>query len=95
MLSIFDIFKIGVGPSSSHTNGPMIAGYRFVQQLLPQLDKVARIQIDLYGSLSLTGKGHHTDRATLLGLMGTSPQPSISVNLIKYCVRRYKPESFA
>ncbi|ENM5778181.1 L-serine ammonia-lyase [Vibrio mimicus] len=73
MLSIFDIFKIGVGPSSSHTNGPMIAGYRFVQQLLPQLDKVVRIQIDLYGSLSLTGKGHHTDRATLLGLMGNQP----------------------
>ncbi|ENM5757983.1 L-serine ammonia-lyase [Vibrio mimicus] len=73
MLSIFDIFKIGVGPSSSHTNGPMIAGYRFVQQLLPQLDKIARIQIDLYGSLSLTGKGHHTDRATLLGLMGNQP----------------------
>ncbi|HGH6026623.1 TPA: L-serine ammonia-lyase [Vibrio mimicus] len=73
MLSIFDIFKIGVGPSSSHTNGPMIAGYRFVQQLLPQLNKVARIQIDLYGSLSLTGKGHHTDRATLLGLMGNQP----------------------
>lgn len=73
MLSIFDIFKIGVGPSSSHTNGPMIAGYRFVQQLLPQLNKVARIQVDLYGSLSLTGKGHHTDRATLLGLMGNQP----------------------
>lgn len=45
MLSIFDIYKIGVGPSSSHTNGPMIAGYRFVQQLLPQLNKVARIQV--------------------------------------------------
>lgn len=73
MLSIFDIYKIGVGPSSSHTNGPMIAGYRFVQQLLPQLNKVARIQVDLYGSLSLTGKGHHTDRATLLGLMGNQP----------------------
>ncbi|EEY46020.1 L-serine ammonia-lyase [Vibrio mimicus] len=73
MLSIFDIFKIGVGPSSSHTNGPMIAGYRFVQQLLPKLDKVSRIQVDLYGSLSLTGKGHHTDRATLLGLMGNQP----------------------
>ncbi len=73
MLSIFDIYKIGVGPSSSHTNGPMIAGYCFVQQLLPQLNKVARIQVDLYGSLSLTGKGHHTDRATLLGLMGNQP----------------------
>ncbi|EGR0187697.1 L-serine ammonia-lyase [Vibrio cholerae] len=73
MLSIFDIYKIGVGPSSSHTNGPMIAGYRFVQQLLPQINKVGRIQVDLYGSLSLTGKGHHTDRATLLGLMGNQP----------------------
>ncbi|WP_158119333.1 L-serine ammonia-lyase [Vibrio metoecus] len=79
MLSIFDIYKIGVGPSSSHTNGPMIAGYRFVQQLLPQLNQVARIQVDLYGSLSLTGKGHHTDRATLLGLMGNQPA-TIKIN---------------
>lgn len=66
MLSIFDIFKIGVGPSSSHTNGPMIAGYQFTQLLANDLDKVQRIQVDLYGSLSLTGKGHHTDRAVIL-----------------------------
>ncbi|GLQ73635.1 L-serine ammonia-lyase [Vibrio penaeicida] len=73
MLSIFDIFKVGVGPSSSHTNGPMIAGYQFGQKLIPVLHKISRIQVDLFGSLSLTGIGHHTDRAVLLGLMGNEP----------------------
>lgn len=73
MLSIFEIFKIGVGPSSSHTNGPMIAGYQFTQLLGDDLDKVQRIQVDLYGSLSLTGRGHHTDRAVILGLLGNRP----------------------
>ncbi|CAH6794378.1 L-serine deaminase II [Vibrio chagasii] len=73
MLSIFDIYKIGVGPSSSHTNGPMIAGFNFTQKIESVLDQVTRIQIDLYGSLSLTGIGHHTDRATLLGLLGNRP----------------------
>ncbi len=55
MLSIFDIYKIGVGPSSSHTNGPMIAGYHFTRLIESNLAKVVRIQVDLYGSLSLTG----------------------------------------
>ena len=73
MLSIFDIFKIGVGPSSSHTNGPMVAGYHFTDLLSESISKVDRIQVDLYGSLSLTGKGHHTDRAIILGLMGNKP----------------------
>lgn len=73
MLSIFDIYKIGVGPSSSHTNGPMIAGYQFTRLIESNLAKVARIQVDLYGSLSLTGIGHHTDRATILGLLGNKP----------------------
>ncbi|GHA45836.1 L-serine ammonia-lyase [Photobacterium aphoticum] len=73
MLSIFDIFKIGVGPSSSHTNGPMLAGYDFSTRLRPHLSQVCRVQVNLYGSLSLTGKGHHTDRATLLGLMHHRP----------------------
>ena len=73
MLSIFDIYKIGVGPSSSHTNGPMIAGFNFTKKIDAQLKQVKRIQIDLYGSLSLTGIGHHTDRATLLGLLGNRP----------------------
>ncbi|RYU47679.1 L-serine ammonia-lyase [Aliivibrio finisterrensis] len=73
MLSIFDIYKIGVGPSSSHTNGPMIAGYNFTQLIQPHLAQVSRVQVDLYGSLSLTGIGHHTDRATILGLLGNRP----------------------
>ena len=73
MLSIFDIFKIGVGPSSSHTNGPMLAGYDFIQRLHAQLACTHRIQVELFGSLSLTGKGHHTDRAVVLGLMGYKP----------------------
>ncbi len=73
MLSIFDIFKVGVGPSSSHTNGPMLAGYHFTQLLAKQLPSVDRVQVDLYGSLSLTGKGHHTDKAVILGLLGNKP----------------------
>ncbi|WP_394151434.1 L-serine ammonia-lyase [Vibrio maritimus] len=73
MLSIFDIYKVGVGPSSSHTNGPMIAGYQFTKLIADNLDKVNRVQVDLYGSLSLTGIGHHTDRATILGLLGNKP----------------------
>ncbi|USD67010.1 L-serine ammonia-lyase [Vibrio sp. SCSIO 43136] len=86
MLSIFDIFKVGVGPSSSHTNGPMLAGFSFVQALAPQVEQVARVQVDLYGSLSLTGKGHHTDRATLLGLMGNKPD-SIDISAANHQMR--------
>ncbi|CAK2669198.1 L-serine deaminase II [Vibrio crassostreae] len=73
MLSIFDIYKIGVGPSSSHTNGPMIAGFHFTQLIADRITEVVRVQVDLYGSLSLTGIGHHTDRATILGLLGNKP----------------------
>lgn len=73
MLSIFDIYKIGVGPSSSHTNGPMLIGYSFAQLIDPLLNQVQRVQIDLFGSLSLTGKGHHTDKAVILGLLGNKP----------------------
>ncbi|WP_413283448.1 L-serine ammonia-lyase [Vibrio sp. MA40-2] len=73
MLSIFDIYKIGVGPSSSHTNGPMIAGFEFSQKIASIINQVHKININLYGSLSLTGRGHHTDRATVIGLMGNKP----------------------
>lgn len=73
MLSIFDIFKVGVGPSSSHTNGPMLAGFDFCRKVATIRDQITRIQVDLYGSLSLTGKGHHTDRAIVLGLMHNTP----------------------
>ncbi len=73
--SVFDIFKIGIGPSSSHTVGPMRAILRFLDVLQSDglLQKVGGLQIDLYGSLALTGKGHGTDRALLLGLMGFVP----------------------
>ncbi|MGE0178660.1 MAG: L-serine ammonia-lyase [Sphingomonas sp.] len=73
--STFDLFKIGVGPSSSHTMGPMTAAARFVETLREKglLDRVQRIEADLYGSLALTGKGHATDRAVLLGLAGEQP----------------------
>ena len=71
-ISIFDMFKIGIGPSSSHTLGPMKAGKAFVDELKEKhlFDKVTRVQANVYGSLSLTGIGHSTDKAILLGLAG-------------------------
>ncbi|MHB1020902.1 MAG: L-serine ammonia-lyase [Acidobacteriaceae bacterium] len=73
--SLFELFKIGIGPSSSHTVGPMRAALRFVQELeaAGKLASVASVRIDLYGSLALTGHGHGTDRAVLLGLVGEAP----------------------
>lgn len=75
-ISVFDMLKIGVGPSSSHTLGPWRAAERFLNELQQQqiLDKVQHIDIDLYGSLSLTGKGHATDFAIILGLSGQNPE---------------------
>jgi L-serine dehydratase len=74
-ISVFNFFAIGIGPSSSHTVGPMKAACDFVQQLQQAhaLSKVARLQVDLYGSLALTGKGHGTDVAILMGLEGHMP----------------------
>lgn len=76
VISLFDMFKIGIGPSSSHTVGPMIAANRFVQLLEQTLDpiSVARISVELFGSLSLTGLGHRTDRAVIMGLCGELPR---------------------
>lgn len=77
-LSVFDIFKIGIGPSSSHTMGPMVAAGRFLDELraLAGVGGLAggRLQARLYGSLAFTGKGHATDRAVILGLSGLLPQ---------------------
>lgn len=75
MTSLFDLYKIGVGPSSSHTMGPMRAACRFSCELEQRglLEKIGRVQVDLYGSLALTGVGHGTDRAVLLGLAGQEP----------------------
>tara|TARA_R110002124_G_scaffold118493_8_gene275835 strand:- start:1908 stop:3284 length:1377 start_codon:yes stop_codon:yes gene_type:complete len=72
-LSIFDIFKVGVGPSSSHTMGPMVAANRFLDQLLEHGIKAESIGASLHGSLAFTGKGHHTDFATIMGLAGFKP----------------------
>ena len=74
-ISVFDLFKIGVGPSSSHTVGPMRAGALFVEALREQemLAQVRRIEVLLYGSLSATGVGHGTDKAVIMGLMGEWP----------------------
>ena len=75
-LSFFDLFSIGIGPSSSHTVGPMRAARRVVADLRERgrLSELTRVQIDLYGSLGSTGIGHHSDRAVLLGLLGERPE---------------------
>ncbi|RTG62589.1 L-serine ammonia-lyase [Serratia marcescens] len=75
MISVFDMFKIGIGPSSSHTVGPMKAGKQFVDDLVNKglMPSITRVAVDVYGSLSLTGKGHHTDIAIILGLAGNMP----------------------
>jgi L-serine dehydratase len=73
--SLFDLFKIGIGPSSSHTVGPMRAAYRFAESLSTQalLDQVSKLRVELFGSLALTGLGHGTDRGLILGLAGERP----------------------
>ena len=75
-ISVFDIFKIGIGPSSSHTVGPMVAARRFLESLEADglLEKTAHVTVQLFGSLALTGKGHGTDKAVLLGLSGETPR---------------------
>ncbi|OFJ46467.1 L-serine ammonia-lyase [Janthinobacterium lividum] len=72
-MSVFDLFKIGIGPSSSHTVGPMAAARRFLVEY-GSLDQVVGVEAALYGSLALTGVGHATDKAVILGLMGETPQ---------------------
>ncbi len=75
-ISVFDMLKIGVGPSSSHTLGPWRGAERFLNELRTEgiFEKVNRVKVDLYGSLSLTGKGHATDLAVMLGLSGADPE---------------------
>lgn len=74
-LSVFDVFKIGIGPSSSHTMGPMTAAVRFLALLRqsPDRQRAAKLRVTLYGSLAFTGKGHATDRAVAFGLLGYLP----------------------
>src|SRR5437868_176018 len=75
-ISVFDLFKIGIGPSSSHTGGPMAAAHKFARGLHEDglLEKTARVKAILYGSLGLTGKGHGSDKAVILGLEGDKPE---------------------
>ena len=75
MISVFELFKIGVGPSSSHTVGPMKAAGAFVGGLVEAaaIDRVATVDVALLGSLAFTGRGHGTDKAVILGLSGETP----------------------
>ena len=85
-ISVFDMLKIGVGPSSSHTLGPWRAAERWIKYLKDKskFDKITSVKVDLYGSLSLTGKGHATDFAVILGLSGKDPEtmPIDTIDLI-------------
>ena len=91
-ISVFDMLKIGIGPSSSHTLGPWRAAERWIKELKErkQFDKVEKIKVDLYGSLSLTGKGHATDLAIMLGLSGADPEliPVDSINSIVETIKK-------
>ena len=91
-VSTFDLFKIGIGPSSSHTVGPMRAAARFVDKWLRQaavLDRVARVRAEVFGSLALTGRGHGTDKAVLMGLGGNLPN-QVDPDLIPPALERIR-----
>src|SRR5690242_4606896 len=90
-LSVFDLFKIGIGPSSSHTVGPMRAARQFALRLAERdlVERVGRIGTTLYGSLGATGKGHGTDKAVLLGLCGHEPD-TVDVEAIAGIVERIR-----
>jgi L-serine dehydratase len=92
-VSVFDLFKIGIGPSSSHTVGPMRAARMFALQLRDEgkLDRLARLKVELFGSLGATGKGHGSDKAMLLGLMGETPE-GVDVESIPSRVTRWVSE---
>lgn len=91
-ISVFNLFSIGLGPSSSHTVGPMRAARQFILSVPPSvLSKGKRLIVDLYGSLALTGKGHSTDIAVLLGLEGWTPE-GIDPNQVQSHVKRIRKE---
>ncbi len=93
-VSTFDLFKIGIGPSSSHTVGPMRAASRFVRRWLEEpgaLARTARVRAEVFGSLALTGRGHGTDKAVLMGLEGHWPN-EIDPDLIPAALARIRGE---
>ena len=84
-LSVLDIFKVGIGPSSSHTMGPMNAARRFALDLVARglIDATTEVRTELYGSLALTGLGHCTDRAILLGLVAAGLVTALDLYLTR------------
>jgi L-serine dehydratase len=88
-VSVFDLFRVGIGPSSSHTVGPMRAAARFIDELkaMGALDRVAEVRVDLYGSLAATGQGHGTLPAVLLGLEGYRPETIESDDMTTHVAR--------
>src|SRR5271167_449404 len=89
-IGLFDLFRIGIGPSSSHTVGPMIAASRFIAAI-PSDMPVQSVRVELFGSLALTGKGHATDTALVLGLLGEQPDrldPDQVPALVAYVTQR-------
>ncbi|UXZ04630.1 L-serine ammonia-lyase [Moraxella nasicaprae] len=90
MISVFDLFKIGIGPSSSHTVGPMVAANAFLAKLGDDLINTCQIIIELYGSLSSTGRGHATDTAILLGLLGHQPRTIDTTKTKQYLAPIYQ-----
>ncbi|MBF0752110.1 MULTISPECIES: L-serine ammonia-lyase [Pasteurellaceae] len=91
MISVFDMFKVGIGPSSSHTVGPMKAGKQFVDDLIErgQFEQTSEIHVDVYGSLSMTGRGHNTDIAIIMGLAGYLPH-DVDIDLIPRFIEKVK-----
>jgi L-serine dehydratase len=93
-LSVFDLFKIGIGPSSSHTVGPMVAARMFLDRVSQEAElNGARITVSLHGSLAFTGKGHGTDRALVLGLAGETPQGIAPEAVVSVLVRMADSQS--
>jgi L-serine dehydratase len=92
-ISVFDMFSVGIGPSSSHTVGPMRAARRFAEHLAAEgtLEKVARFRVELFGSLGHTGKGHGSDRAVVLGLEGERPD-TVDPDVIPVRMKRLEEE---
>ncbi|MFC0323865.1 L-serine ammonia-lyase [Gallibacterium melopsittaci] len=93
MISVFEMYKIGIGPSSSHTVGPMKAGKQFIDQLIAdnQLMQVTHLHIDVYGSLSMTGRGHNTDIAIIMGLAGYLPD-NVDIDQIPIFIDQLKQQ---
>ena len=91
MISVFDMFKVGIGPSSSHTVGPMKAAKQFIDELIAckLLVKTNRLEAHIYGSLSLTGRGHNTDIAVVMGLMGYLPD-NVDIESIEPTIEQIK-----